>query len=230
MINSSIWALHLNNIIEIAIKHKIKCFLDCGTLLGAVREKDFIQWDNDIDLGVIKANYSHANLVVFVNDIYKSGYNVNYTSSGIYITLNDDFELNICLYNLRDSFYRTKYVINKEKNLFKIFCFDLTSNEYFFSNGYSLKFKIKNFLIFNKPFFIPILKMVMFFGFLKVEKEFKYVKIPELFFSDFELIKFHNYHYLIPKEHELYLDYKYGNWKNPISNYNYLVDDKSISD
>jgi phosphorylcholine metabolism protein LicD len=229
MINNSFWALNLKNIFDIATKHEINCFLDCGTLLGAIREKDFIKWDNDIDLGIIKKNYTHEQLLRFVKEIYKSGYNVNYTSSGIYITLNEEFELNICLYNLVEFYYSTTYVINKENNLFKIFCFDLISGEYFFSNGYSFKFKIKNFLILLKPFVIPILKILRYFGFLNVQKEFKYVKIPKLFFCDFILISFHNSYYLIPKEFEKYLNHKYGDWKTPNPIYNYLEDDKSIT-
>lgn len=37
---------------DILQSHEIRCFLHYGTLLGAIREKDFIPHDDDADLGV----------------------------------------------------------------------------------------------------------------------------------------------------------------------------------
>ena len=42
----------LHEIHEIFGRHSLVVWLDCGTLLGAVRDGKFIPWDNDIDLGI----------------------------------------------------------------------------------------------------------------------------------------------------------------------------------
>ena len=55
-----LWAIELDilvKILEVCKKHNIKIFVSSGSMLGAVRHKGFIPWDDDIDLDIDRENY-----------------------------------------------------------------------------------------------------------------------------------------------------------------------------
>ena len=39
-------------------KHEIEYWMDYGTLLGAVRHRDFVPWDDDLDVGIMREDYN----------------------------------------------------------------------------------------------------------------------------------------------------------------------------
>jgi lipopolysaccharide cholinephosphotransferase len=55
------WQLVMLRVLRIfdhlCTKHDKKYFLVAGTLLGAIRHKGFILWDNDLDVGMTRDNY-----------------------------------------------------------------------------------------------------------------------------------------------------------------------------
>lgn len=73
-----VWAAELevlSEVITVCDKYQIPYFADYGTLLGAVRHKGFIPWDDDIDIALKRSDYNRL-LQVLPNELPQS-YRIN---------------------------------------------------------------------------------------------------------------------------------------------------------
>ena len=79
----SVWAVELDlaqELLRVCRKHNLKIFADFGTLLGAVRHKGFIPWDDDMDFSMFREDYEK--LCSIAPDEFKQPYFFQYSNSG----------------------------------------------------------------------------------------------------------------------------------------------------
>jgi len=82
---------------KICVKHGIPYWLSDGTLLGAVRHKGFIPWDDDTDIGLLREDYDRFMAVISEElpppyKVQSAEYNTHGLHNWCKIAYMDDFE------------------------------------------------------------------------------------------------------------------------------------------
>lgn len=236
----------LKEIITILENEKIPIWLDMGTLLGFYRDKWFIPWDNDIDLGSI-GEVIWKKRKIIRKKMKDKGYEITLTFRNLYIESNiNQLEIGIHLFWGNDILIYNGGISFRQapKNQFKKTYFILKKNIcIYFINGlltrYPIRSKIKKYNFFLK-ILMPLIKIISLITnrifFLKWiatrkihgEVGFQYKVYKKNIFS-IKRINIKNYQLPIPLKTEQYLKNIYGNnWKTPIKNFDKTKDYKNV--
>ena len=212
----------------------IPFWLDCGTLLGAYRDKELLKWEKDIDLSTFKKEIDSNQINKIVMEFRNKGFMVNVFETSICI-FNEKLALDIKLFESKEDFYFEQKSI--PKNLFssaiQVILLNL-STEYgcqkfgkTFLNFLLIRL-ISNFLkLFPKKLKILIenpLKKI-YLNYLSVDVS---EAIPKKYFKQFRKFDFLGRSFSIPELTEDYLTFRYGeDWRTPNKSWITARDDGS---
>jgi len=182
--------------IETLDKHNIAYYLDYGTLIGAVREKGFIPWDDDMDISLVHES-DYEKIPAVLKDIKKLGFRTYLRSFEDSIKKaesngNDTADIKDITFTEKES-YRVAKIRN---NKFWIFGRGGSTLDIFFKYEKD-----------NKITWMAQRKLH------SIEKS----KLSD------ELIEIDFYHLKckIPKNYDEYLTSMYGDWKTPKEDWQY---------
>ncbi|ELC8351286.1 LicD family protein [Clostridium perfringens] len=222
----------LKDIDKICREHEIEYFLDAGTLLGAIRHKGFIPWDDDIDIIMMRNDYiKFLDLSKFLlkkydvsinnikEDYYKSWSKIG--SKDIFIKEKNGNERGVYV----DIFPFDYYSENRYKRLCidRFFKFKKNSSNgvissilesiiIFFQKIICMtifSFSIKRYVNLKNKFCLSSNKKSSIVGYGKeVEKFEYYINYTDIF--PLKEVEFEGNRFYAPKNHEKFLSMHYG--------------------
>lgn len=80
-----VWAVELDllaELLRVCKKHGIKVFASGGTMLGAIRHKGFIPWDDDIDMMMFRSDYDKLCAIAAEEFVEPYFFQTEYTDRG----------------------------------------------------------------------------------------------------------------------------------------------------
>jgi phosphorylcholine metabolism protein LicD len=224
----------LQDIRSIFVKNNLLFWLDCGLLLGAIRDQKFIPWDCDIDIGMWETDI--VKIMNSCRELQKKGFVLNIGRAGIGLTRKGiSIPVSILLYRL------DKDNAIKEWGNYKVPLFQRRFVDVFFWFFLTPQYKDVNTKRIKGTKNLIRLYLAKAGGklpsfFKKIATRFeqklrkKYLSIiPKDYFVKLSTIKFYGMEFNVPSDVENYLCYRYGkDWRIPDKNWVGEKDDGTI--
>lgn len=230
---------NLKDIKDVFDCNDIQCWLDWGTLLGAMRSGKIIEWDHDADLGVTENNLEK--MIYSFSEIEKKGFTIirapisaseltfrrygygvdiwlyypvdNDLLATSYYMLSTDWKAHMWwfLWRLVGPGYGEADLPQKGAKSITKCCFQHSLK--MFPNGI-------------KKSIVKLITKRLVNGNYILRKE---AVAPQHFLEKFKTISFYGKTFHVPSNSEGYLEYKYGaTWKTPIKEWNPWTTDGSV--
>jgi len=237
----------LRQVKEVLDKHNIEFWLECGTLLGAVRDGKFIPWEHDIDLGAWQEKVPETVKISISKELCDRGFKVWIAENHMNIKKGEDFWADINFYRLNnnEAIMPKSEPINVEGKFLSFFL-NVLSVPYHYKvlptqNIFrEANFK-KKFVIFIRIILIIISRILPFLlrkqltiilSQIYKKMKFKDVSwsVPSDYFTNLQTMEFYGLEFRIPAKKEEYLTYRYGkDWQIPRKDWVTERDDGAVS-
>jgi len=227
----------LSEVKKILDYQKIEFWLESGTLLGAIRENKFIEWDYDIDLGTSEKymNKMEDLAKVFKSNGFECYYSLYHHSMGLW-KRGISIDIPFWRFTHGNAILPLKYAENLIGKV--IFYFEwlmlYSCPGKLGAKNSGINYRVGRYF-FSKSMDIlpPALKIIIAaklrrFAILTGNRR-GLVVTPSRFFKNLSYIEFYNEKYRVPKHSDEYLSYYFGSdWMIPKKNWNYIEVGESV--
>lgn len=223
------WLNALLLVDKVLKEHRIAYFLDLGTLLGAVREGAFIEWDNDIDLGTVYDAGREVKFRELAKVFAKAGFVVMFWGSTLYL-FGHGTEISLTGYRL-DRSEKKYYNFEKKPGVAHpavILAHRMVNGDLKVVYGRRVS-SLKNLGIRAARLLPKGLRTGMARYLNRFVNEESRKKVVDRGYMDsLEKIAFYGHTFPVPSDREGYLTSRYGDWRTPKREFDFMKDDKSF--
>ena len=191
-----------------------------------MRDRQFIPWDSDVDLGAIGIVAGDNVSRILIGDFRELGCTVLVSKTAISLRRAGGLDINIKLYQRDGQDFIAHYIRRSHRFNFVRFLADVRNGNHVGSYGPGLSLMLKRVISAMRPI-IQVLPLDAIES--QIKQEIKISRFPVACFLTLEGIEFYGERFPVPHDPERYLAMRYGDgWRSPRRDYDWFHDDRSL--